>query len=197
VLLPHLQELGARWRRRRAAPVPPARPDTVEGLPPGRSWRFTLVAATVAWVAFALSPAGAPMVQGDRRTPDQLYGQTVPVAAAEYLRKHPPPGLVLSPQWWGDWLVQAGPPGLQPFVTSDIHAIPPSVWRDYLRFSEARPGWMEVLDRYLIETLVLDKREQTSHIQSMRKLSNWRVVFEDAMTFVAIRTAAPTVAPGS
>ena len=154
-----------------------------------------MVCATVAWIAFALSPACSPLLQGDPRTPQQLYGQSTPVAATDYLRKNPPQGIVLSPQWWGDWLVREGPPGLQPFVTSNIHAIPPAVWRDYLRFNEARSGWMNVLDRYVIKTLVLDKGEQASHVQLIRKASNWRIVFEDRVALVAVRTAPPVVAP--
>jgi hypothetical protein len=195
VLLPHLQSLAARWRRRATAETSAEADDDETALPPGRSWRITLVCATVAWMAFGLSPISAGILGGDARTPQQLYGGTVPVAATDYLRQNPPEGVVLGPQWWSDWLVREGPPGLEPFVTSNIHAVPPAVWRDYLRFSEKRSGWMEILDRYVIKTMVLDKAKQASHVRLMRQASNWRIVFEDKVALIAVRTAPPRLTP--
>ena len=189
VLVPHLQGLASRWRRRPVAAAPSVPPDgAAHALPPGRSWRISMVCATVVWIAFALSPASAPILPGAPRTPQQLYGRAAPLAATEYLRQHPPSGIVYVPQWWGDWLVRQGPPGLQPFVTSNIHAIPPAVWRDYLRLNEGRSGWMIVLDRYAINTLMIDKGKQASLVQQLRRASTWRIVFEDQVALIAVRT---------
>jgi hypothetical protein len=155
--------------------------------------RWTL-AAVMVWIAFALSPQGNLLLAGEPRTPVQLYGAQTPLGATAYLRSRRPAGLVWAPQWWSDWLVRMGPPGLRPMVTSNIHLVPHRVWLDYMRVQEGHAGWAVVLDRYRIDVVVLDLVSQRMQAFALRSDPGWSLAFEDAQALVFLRrTEAPAV----
>ncbi|HTN75063.1 MAG TPA: hypothetical protein VL096_07445 [Pirellulaceae bacterium] len=175
---PHVADIWARYWP--AAPAP--EPQPVGGpivIPPGQSFRFTLVAALLVWIGFSLSPLGTLVLGGKPRTADRLFDEaSTPLNATAYLVKQPPAGQTFHPQQWGDWFVMQVPK-FQPFVTSNIHLAPPQVWEDYLRIGNAQPGWQRVLDRYNISTLIVDKKSQPMLLQGMTQATNWKRVFDD------------------
>lgn len=155
------------------------------------------VAALAVWVAFSLSPAGGAALGGAGRTPAQLYGPETPLALTLYLRTLRPAGLALAPQWWADWLVRHGPPGFRPMVGTNIHLIPPRVWQDYMRVQASLSGWIHVLDRYRIDTVVLDRARQEAQTGVLRRSAEWALVHEDPQAVVfARRSEAPRQPPG-
>jgi len=202
VLTPHLRELAARWSSSRETPPAPVLADE-EGeeeeeagefiLPAGRSWAYSLIALMLIWMAFALSPSW-DAVRGKQSplSPEKIYGSETPLGLTQYLRENPPQGQIYNPQWWGDWLVFDGPKGLQPFVTSNIHLVPRQVWRDYMSVLMAQADWRLMLDKYAINTVVLDKAQQENLISLLRRQQNWRVAFNDeqALVFTRVRTPA-------
>ena len=196
-LVPHLAKLLAPFRPARVHPSgePSAaavstRADQV-ALPPGRSWRYSLVCLLLIWLVFALSPIGSHIMPGGSvRTPRQLLGESTPVALTEYLRANPPPGQVFHPQRWGDWLVWDGPEGIRAFVTTSNRQIPSQVWRDYVQVTQARSGWQRVLSRYRVQTAIFDKEQQGSQARALRRDEEWRIVYEDSQAIVFRRTGS-------
>jgi hypothetical protein len=194
VVMPHLSDLWSRWRPSSAASQAAVEPVAVaaEGepayqLPPGRSFHYTLICGLLIWVGFAFSPAGNLLLGGKPRTDDKLFDkQSSPLKVAEYLAKNPPQGQVFQPQHWGDWLVLRVP-GIQPFMTSNIHLAPEQVVADYERIASAQPGWARVLDRYHVTTLVLDKEAQPIIVQAMKQATDWALAYEDDQAVVYVR----------
>ena len=155
-----------------------------------RSFRITLFLGLLVWLTFTFSPIARPVLGGKPRPADKVFSNDTPLGVTEYLRAHPPRGMVGNPQWWGDWLVYDGPPDIQVFMTTNaVHVVPARVWRDYLKFATAEAGWKRILDRYRINTIVVCKELQPSLEEEVRTISGWRVVFEDEVGLVAVRTA--------
>lgn len=178
VLLPHLAE----WLTRGGAAIRRAAPPLFV-----RSLKLTLACGLAAWVCFALSPAGTLLLGGQRRTAKQVLQSATPLALTEHLRRHPPRGQVFNPQYWGDWLVEDGPPGIQVFATTMIHLVPGQVWRDYERIYQASPAWQTLLDRYAVTTVVVDKQSQAQLWPAIRNSEKWGVWYEDDQAAVLVR----------
>jgi hypothetical protein len=150
----------------------------------GRSWNYSLIALLLAWIPLSLAPIAQPLLGGRPRRPEQLYGRETPLALTTWLADHPPKGLVFNPQWWGDWIVRAGPAGIAPFMTSNIHLVPRQVWGDYLRVLGVGPGWQQVLGRYAVETVVVDKKQSPELLRVLQKDTAWRIVYDDQQAAV-------------
>jgi len=201
VFLPHLAELVGRF-----LPAKP-RPANVEAIELGggvfgRTYIHTLVCGLLIWCGFAFSPVAQPVLGGPAREPERLYRQETPLAVTEYLRKNPPSGLIWNPQWWGDWLLLRGPDELQVFVntfvvlrgppnTNAVHVVPPQVWQDYLTVARAEPGWLRIIDKYRVDTIVVDKSQQEDFAAAVRSLpAEWRILYEDRQAVVVTRDEA-------
>lgn len=194
VIVPHLAELlGRKWPRR-VAPAQRVDGDeatTIRKSVFGRTYIHTLVCALLVWCGFAFSPIARPVLGGKPRAPDQLYLEQTPLAVTEFLRAHPPAGRVYNPQWWGDWMLRSGPPGLQIFMnTTAVHLAPAQVWRDYMLISRAGPGWERALEKYRVDTVVVSKSEEPRLALQARQLVGWRIVYEDDQALVVSRDPA-------
>lgn len=190
VLMPHLEEL---WRRRPRRETKRPRL-AVPGLTP-RVWlAFHLL---LVWAVFALSPISRPLLGGVARPPERLLGDQTPIALAAHLRASPPEGLVYSPQVWADYLVWAGPPGLQPMVTSMIHLIPHRVWRDYLAVHNRIAGWPRVMDSYGIDRAIFSSGDHAGQIAQLRRASGWELEYEDELGAVFRRRPAAAARPAT
>jgi hypothetical protein len=190
VMLPQLAEI---FSRRRPAWSSAVVDDSPHALPPGRSWKYTLVCVLLIWCGFALSAPSQPLLGGATRTEAQVLGSATPIKLTEYLREHPPGTQIYNPQWWGDWLVYRGPEGLQPMTTSNIHLVPRTVWLDYQRVSQVQPGWQEVLNRYRAETLVVDKTGQVALTAVLRRTPSFKIVYEDEQGVIFVKSPPVTV----
>jgi hypothetical protein len=146
--------------------------------------RFALL---VVGVAVALTPLAAEL---PRRAPFDLTGRLsaeTPVAAAAYLVEHPPHGQSFNTLEWGDYLLWAGPDLLQVFVASHVHLIPRPVWQDYMRIITLDDGWQKILERYRINTAIVDDDQHAALADALREDSAWSVAYEDAQGLVFVR----------
>jgi len=188
---PHLADLGTRWARL----IPGLRLATqdAQGRPrfrwaAGKTLGCTVMTLGVLWICFALSPAWSALVRGQPRSPERLYGYGTPWKLSGYLREQPPEGQVFHPHWWGDWLIWDGPPRLRPFLTSNLHLVPPKVWTEYRIIRETRAGWDKVMLRYGVRTAVLDRYRQKTLQRYLRQSDDWQVLYEDEWGLVFGRT---------
>jgi hypothetical protein len=180
-LAPLLDDLLTRWRSQPAGDEE----EPVRGFPLwGRSWYYTLIALVLLWIPFSLAPIAQPILGGKQRSPEQLFGRQTPLGLTKWLRETSPPGLVFTPQWWGDWIVRDGPPEIRPFMTSNIHLAPRQVWVDYLRILGVGPGWQQVLGRYAVETVIVDKRQSPELLRVLQKDTGWRLLYDDEQAAV-------------
>jgi hypothetical protein len=146
------------------------------------SWR--VVAAGLALLAFATTPFGLRLFAGrDEDLRSSVSAQT-PVAATDWLVAHPSTGQLFNTYEWGDFLVWAGPPSLPVFVTSQAHLVPREVWEDYVTVISVAAGWEQILERYRVERVVVDKFKRGALIARLRTSAEWEIVFEDPVAVV-------------
>lgn len=156
-----------------------------------QSFRWTGVIGLLVWVTICFSPISQAFLGGKARDDRRLYSKDTPLGVTQYLREHPPQGLVCGPQWWGDWLVWQGPPQMDVMVTTNsVHVVPSRVWKDYLQINNAQPATDRLLNQYRINTLVVCKRLQKGLVERLPRMPSWSIVFEDDVGIIAVRKGA-------
>ncbi len=157
-------------------------------LTPRPEGKWMLVAIGVAWIAFALTPFGGRVLHGREPALARLVDADTPLNAVAHLREHPPVGQVFNTYEWGDYLLFAGPPDIRVFVASHAHLIPREVWVDYLAVASVRADWGAVLDRYGVNTVVVDYRFRRALIRRLEDASRtWNKTFDDGRAAVFVR----------
>jgi hypothetical protein len=151
---------------------------------PKKAGLYSVAVIGMLWIFFAYTPLGAQVLHGGPENADEAkkaYSRSVadatPLDAVDYLLAHPPQGLVFNSYEWGDYLLWAGPEDMQVFVASHAHLIPKEVWQHYLEVANAGPGWSDTLDRYSINTIVINP---SKHSGLARRLENETGVWEKA-----------------
>jgi hypothetical protein len=164
---------------------------------------WTVVGLGVVWILFAISPLGFELLhagdaeaQGNVQGVDRLAGtlpvekvveRATPVGVTRWLRANPPRGLVFNTYEWGDYLLWAGPEGLEVFVNSHVHAVPAEVWQHYLHVAGAGEDWEEILARYGVNTVAVDKAVRGPLIERLAANEAWERVYDDGVGSVFVR----------
>lgn len=182
VVTPHLAAIGRSFRETLACRRPNGDRPTRRGwlhwdARPGLG--YTAMSLGLLWICFALSPAWKSLVGGHPRPPERLYAAGTPWKLTQHLRENPPQGQVFHPHWWGDWLIWDGPAGLRPFVTTNLHLVPPKVAIDYRIMRETRSGWENVMQRYGVRTVILDRHRQKTLLRFLSGADQWEQQYED------------------
>ncbi len=187
-MMPHLTDIWKRNESRVAEWISSLRTESdaesAEDEGEELSWKlpphaYTLFAGLCVWCAFALAPVSQSLLGSKPRQVEQILSKGTPHGVTKFLREDRPQGLIWAPQWWGDWLVWDGPKDLQVFMTTTLHLAPHSVWRDYMRIAHADAGWQAALDRYAVDTIVMDKELQPVMHRAVRRSGDWGVVYQD------------------
>jgi hypothetical protein len=116
-----------------------------------------------------------------------VVARGTPLAATDYLQRQPPRGQVFNTMEWGDYLLWAGPPDLQVFADSHVHLLPPEVWEDYLAIVGVVDGWEELLSKYDVQTIVLDRWYRWKLISRIEASPRWQRVHQDSFAAIYIR----------
>ena len=164
-------------------------------MPPKRSGLSTVAMLGVMWIAFAYSPFGMRVLHGAAKSPEEAAQRMqrsasiqTPIAASQYLKEHPPVGLSFNTYEWGDYLLWDGPPGAKWFLASHAHLVPREVWEDYFRISAAGADWENKLDRYGVNTVVLDRNVSPELVKAIKeKTTTWKLEFEDRVSAIFVR----------
>lgn len=158
-------------------------------LPPGHS-RWSVVTLGLLWISFAYTPFGLLLIHHKPTDMKRTLSKATPIAAVEYLKKTPPRGLVFNTYEWGDYLVWAGPKDLQVFVDSHVHLVPREVWRHYLQLSGGSTEFKSILDRYGINTVVIDNYERRQLVSRLKDAPDWEKVYSDSLATIYRRKKA-------
>lgn len=159
-----------------------------------KSGMNTVLVLGLSWIFFAYTPFGATLLHGYPSDPAEfakVFRQNVsretPVDLTRYLLTHEPQGLVLNTYEWGDYLLWAGPKNIQLYLNSHAHLLPAEVWKDYFLMVNASPGWDDKLDRYGINTVILNKTNQPRLIEALRENSAWKLDYESRLGVIFLR----------
>tara|TARA_R110002072_G_scaffold303140_1_gene495560 strand:+ start:33824 stop:35458 length:1635 start_codon:yes stop_codon:yes gene_type:complete len=166
---------GAAWRQWQGGAVSPE--------PAPRASLWTIVMMGIVFIFFELSHLGTvtlAMAAGkdiEKITDRVPLSRLTPVAATEYLKEHPPEGLVFCTYEWGDYLLWAGPKDMKVFVASHCHLVPKDVWDDYMGIVQMQGSWLAMLKRYGINTVVIDEEYREPMIMRLYEDKDWKMLF--------------------
>ena len=111
----------------------------------------------------------------------------MPVAAVDYLEKHALNGPVLTPDYWGGYVIyRLYPKNL--VVVDDRHDLyGEEFFKSYLKFDYAQPGWDDFLRQHEAGCVLLPK---DSPLNSVLPRNGWTVLYSDdvAMAYVPERS---------
>ncbi|MFV0442238.1 MAG: hypothetical protein ACK5Q5_01560 [Planctomycetaceae bacterium] len=171
---------AAAWRARRRSPLVAA--------PAERRGLWTITTIGLAWIFFAYTPFGLQRLHGRPTGKEALadFRRSVidrtPLSAVAYLEKHAdelPGGQMYNSHEWGDYLQWAGPQKFKVFVSSHVHLIPTEVWKDYLQIAEGAGDWQDKLNRYQVNTVLVDSTNYMGLIRALRDEAAWKEVYSD------------------
>ncbi len=111
------------------------------------------------------------------RTPHQALAPTTPTSVARWLAGRPPHGPLFNYMEWGGYLEWVLFPRQQLFIDGRFEAREPQVWDDYLAISKGAPDWQARLDKYGIQTLVLNRSFDNALIPLVGASSRWAAVY--------------------
>jgi hypothetical protein len=77
-----------------------------------------------------------------------------------------------APQTWGSWFEYAVPQ-LRVAVDSRIELFPPAVWAEAARVAAAEGDWQAILDRYVVEAVVVSL-DESALIAALDDSPAWR-----------------------
>jgi hypothetical protein len=154
-------------------------------MPRSRNW--ALLAIGLASLVFAATPFGGQVLFGRSTNFERCVSTQTPVAAVRWLREHPPAGQLFNTYEWGDYIVWDGPRNVKVFVTSQAHLVPRQVWLDYMAVNDVSPGWQEILDRYRVVTVLIDKQGRKALISHLKADNRWQPVYDDDLAVVFTR----------
>lgn len=117
----------------------------------------------------------------------EVWGQGLPLEAAEYLQAHKLPGQMFNTYNWGGYLIWSLSGDKPVFVDgrTDLYAFHSQVLEDYSQVHWIRPGWEQVLDKYGIGYVIT---ERTGLLDVMlAEKGSWDAVYQDDLAVVYTR----------
>ncbi len=144
------------------------------------NWLLLLAVAAIG-VACASLPAVSERLQLGR----EPIARSLPVAGARLIEDAGLPDPVFNEQTWGGYLIHQWYPRRRVFIDGRVDMYGPTIARDYLRVVLVRPGWREVLDRYGVRTILIEKDSPLSML--LLASGEWERVLQGDVEDVFVR----------
>lgn len=154
---------------------------------------WAVISLGLLWISFACNPFGIRLLHGeDDKQSHRSFSSYTPINAVEFLKEHPPHGQIFNTYEIGDYLLWAEPNDWKIFVMSHAHLVPEDVWQHYRDVVNGSSDWQTILDRYSVNTVVLNSEINESLTARLKRESQgahakWRVVFEDRDSIIFVR----------
>ncbi len=161
--------------------------------PPEPPSRPALNAAILALVALLVVLA-LPWVKVYLPLPANLqgfYAQDTPRQTAEFVLQEGLPGPIFHQMESGSYLLWRLAPGYRVFIDPRIELYPGAIWDDYFHLSAGRPGYQELLERYGIQTLLLNCAHQSGLVFQVQDSPQWELVYENAQEDTVVYRRRP------
>ena len=117
---------------------------------------------------------------------DQRVAEDFPVFAVKYLRQHPVPGPMFNSYGFGGYLIGAG---FKTFIDGRGDVFERGgVFGDFVRLDSLRPGGLDVLRRYGIQSCLLKSDESLATV--LLASPDWKRVYTDGTSALFVRTGS-------
>jgi hypothetical protein len=119
----------------------------------------------------------------------QRVAEQFPSQAVQYLRSHPAPEPMLDSYGFGGYLIWSMGPQQKVFIDgrSEIYERG-GVLADYVQLTQMKPGGLDVLRRYHIQSCLLTRDEPLS--TALAALPDWEEVYQDDTSRLFVRRTA-------
>jgi hypothetical protein len=145
----------------------------------GHLWPIVAVVATL---LIAVNGGGA----GSRQWMAAHFSpQRMPVEAVNYLEKNHLEGPVLSPDYWGGYLVYRLYPRTLVVVDDRHDLYGEEFFRSYLKMMHVERGWESVLDSYKVPCVVLPRDASLATVLSGTQ--GWKTSYADEVAVIFVR----------
>ncbi len=136
---------------------------------PVLNW-LVLVGMVVAGISFVLRADSASNVLAAARATD-------PTAAVKYIKQHDLTGHVFNSYAYGGYLIWSSQGSIPVFIDSRADTVySDNLLRDYLAIYNAKPAWQQLLKRYSIQWVFVEKSAPIATVLS--QAGDWKSVFE-------------------
>jgi hypothetical protein len=106
-----------------------------------------------------------------------------PVRAVAFLRELPSSPRTFHREAYGSYMIWASPE-VPVFIDTRFELYPPEQWYDYLAVLSARYDWQQILDRYGVDTLLLERATMGPLIDAAQAAPRWHRAYEDDLAVV-------------
>ena len=113
--------------------------------------------------------------------------QRMPVDAVNYLEKHNLPGPVLSPDYWGGYLIYRLSPKSRVVVDDRHDLYGEAFFKSYLKLVHVEPGWNDFLREHGSSCLLLPKQAPLTN--RLTESGGWKAIFVDDVAVVFVRNS--------
>lgn len=159
----------------------------------------TVMAACLLLLALLASPAVKWLRSGQPRPPD-VSSPGTPWKLAAQLRAAPSDkpyypeladalkrgypegrfrGRIFASETQGDYLLWALPPDYLVLIYAHLHLFSPEHYQDCLTVLKGEPGWRDILDRYVVNLVVIEVEEHPQLTEALKADGDWRIVVDE------------------
>ena len=147
----------------------------------GHAWPILAVVLT-----FAIAANGG-RVGSSQRISAHFNASRMPVEAVNYLQAHETDGPVLSPDYWGGYLIYRLFPKTQVVVDDRHDLYGEDFFKSYLKMIRGEPGWEDFLREHRSSCVLLPKQAALTSV--LLESSEWKVVYADDVAVAFVRNS--------
>jgi hypothetical protein len=132
-------------------------------------------------------PVGAMHASDEfKNVPAMMLSRDTPVAAAAFLRQHPPKGLLWNDMVFGSYLVWALDPNRGPWADPRIELRPDAFWEIYLKTCHAENNPAVTLARKGFSDVLINKEATNENklLKSLNTSPHWKIAYQDKMSVI-------------
>ncbi len=172
ILAPHIARLTALCQVRKSA------------LPVARDYSNTFVLGLLLLFGLFSTPWTRPynfLLPNAKR---RCQPQDMPTGALAFLRNAHYHGRMFQPMEWGAVVSWVLGPDARVFVDSRIDFFPDRVWQDYVTICRQPQSADSILDRYGVDTVLLDRNRNQDLIAQLDRSSRWHRAYADQLAVI-------------
>jgi hypothetical protein len=153
---------------------------SIQGKLRGHLWPVVAIVIAL-WIAADGGRFGSTKIMDAHFDP-----QRMPVDAVTYLEKHEVPGPMLSPDYWGGYLIYRLYPK-QRVVVDDRHDFYGEAFlKSYLKMVHVESGWQEFLREHEVSCLLLPRNAALTNV--LLETRDWKPIYGDEVAIAFVRS---------
>jgi hypothetical protein len=148
----------------------------------GHLWPIAAIVLT-GWIA-----AQGGKLGGSTLMDAHFDGKRFPAAAVDYLEKQNVQGPLVSPDYWGGYLIYRLYPRVRMVVDDRHDFYGEEFLKSYLKMVHVEPGWEDFLQQHQAQSVIAPKDSALANI--LLETASWRAIYSDDVAVAFVRTPA-------